>query len=59
MKKQIKNAGIFLILLGILLFAASMIAGWSQSNIILFSALALVVGGAVLHIIYIKRDSDY
>lgn len=59
MKKQVKNIGIILILLGILLFAVNFLAGWSHVNGVQLSALALVVVGAVLHIIYIKRESEY
>lgn len=59
MKKGLKNIGILLIFIGILLFLVSSIAGWSNINGVQLSALALVVGGAALHVINIKRESEY
>ena len=59
MKKHIKNLGITLIFLGIMLFTIGFIAGWNNINAVQLAALAMVVGGAVLHVMYIKKQSEY
>lgn len=59
MKKHIKNIGIALIFLGIVLFVVSFVAGWNYINAVQLAALAMVVGGAVLHVMYIKKQSEY
>lgn len=59
MKKYIKNIGILLILLGVIIFAVTFIAGLSDVNALLFTGLLCVIAGAALHIIYIKKQSEY
>lgn len=59
MNKRIKNLGIALIALGIIILVTDYIAGWSHINILQLSALAIIIAGAVVHIIYIKKDSEY
>lgn len=59
MKKHIKNLGITLIFLGIMLFTIGFVAGWNNINAVQLAALAMVVGGAVLHVMYIKKQSEY
>lgn len=59
MKLSKRHAGLVLIALGLLTFAVSYAAGWTNANAALFLGLGLVVAGTVLHVAIQKRDSNY
>lgn len=59
MKPSKRHAGLALIALGLLTFAVSYAAGWTNANAVLFLGLGLVVGGTALHVALIKRESKY
>ncbi|KAA6335575.1 hypothetical protein EZS27_016208 [termite gut metagenome] len=55
MKSLLKNAGLILILIGILILVACSYTGNVNNNTILLSAMILIVGGLISYIVINKR----
>ena len=51
--------GIALVVAGALLLLISKIVGWTSSNLVLLSGLALIVLGVILHVELIKSSEKY
>ena len=51
--------GVALVVAGALLLIVSKIAGWTSSNLVLLSGLALIVLGVILHVKHIKSAEKY
>ena len=51
--------GIALVVAGALLLLISKIVGWTSSNLVLLSGLALIVLGVILHVKLIKSAEKY
>lgn len=52
-----KRLGLFAVGAGLLLYALAYLFGWTTSNAVLLTALALVLGGTVLHVAIAKHMS--
>lgn len=52
-------AGLFLIILGVLVLVLTRIASLSGNNILLLTGLLLIVAGIIVHIRSIKHESRY
>ena len=52
-------AGVALVLAGALLLMVSFIAGWTSSNGVLLSGLALIILGIILHVRLAKSGQKY
>ncbi len=59
MKKYKDLLGIALVIIGVLVLVISFLTGLDNYNIILFSGLILIVGGIIMHIMTMKRESKY
>ncbi len=59
MEKCTPFAGLFLIILGTIGLVLTRFGSLSDSNSLLLTSLVLIVGGIVLHIRLIKRQSNY
>lgn len=59
MENFLKNIGICIVCLGVLLLLIAFLAGWTDHNLVLIVAWLLIVGGIVAHVIYIKRQGKY
>ncbi len=51
--------GITLVILGVLMLTVGYALGWTDSNVLLLTAAAMVVAGAVLHVYMLKKESKY
>ena len=59
-KKKYKDLlGIALVIIGVLVLVISFLTGLDNYNIILFSGLILIIGGIIMHIMTMKRESKY
>lgn len=56
---MMKFIGLLLILVGVTSLIVSFIAGWTDSNAVLFAGLFLVLAGVVWHIVAMKKESKY
>jgi ABC-type multidrug transport system permease subunit len=56
MKSLLKNLGLILILIGILILVTCSYTGNVNNNVILFTAIILVVGGLISYIIINKKN---
>jgi len=59
MKKYKDLLGIALVIIGVLVLVISFLTGLDNYNIILFSGLILIIGGIIMHIMTMKRESKY
>ena len=59
MKKLARHSGTILMAAGTTMLAAMLLTGFTAINGLLLAALLMVVGGAVLHVYLLKRESAY
>lgn len=59
LRKYIRLSGITIMLLGVLLLVCGYYAGWTNSNVMLWTCATLIIVGAVLHVLIIKKESGY
>lgn len=52
-----KKLGLITVGLGLLLYALAFLFGWTSSNAVLLIALALVIGGTMLHVWLTRKFS--
>ena len=51
--------GVALVVAGAILLIVSYVVGWTSSNLVLLSGLALIVLGVILHVKHIKSAEKY
>ena len=51
--------GVALVVAGAILLIVSYVVGWTSSNLVLLSGLALIVLGVILHVKHIKSTEKY
>ncbi|OFQ25487.1 hypothetical protein HMPREF2955_05960 [Prevotella sp. HMSC073D09] len=59
MRKFYPYIGLALVCMGVIIFVVSYFAKWTHSNLPLFVGLVSVVCGAVLHVVWQKKSSEY
>ena len=59
MRKFYPYIGLVMVCIGVIVFLVSYIARWTHTNLPLFVGLAFVVAGAVIHVVWQKKSSEY
>jgi len=59
MRKFYPYIGLALVCMGVIIFVVSYFAKWTHSNLPLFVGLVSVACGAVLHVVWQKKSSEY
>jgi len=59
MRKFYPYIGLAMVCIGVIVFLVSYFARWTHTNLPLFVGLTFVVAGAVIHVVWQKKSSEY